>query len=220
MRASSSRLTPLQRELLAAFAASEPRFVLTGGAALVGYHLYHRQTKDLDLFSSDAGVDLDMVGMALEQAAGALGAELTLLQSYPRFRRYEAVRAEETTLVDLVLDATPRVAPPEIIDGVRVDTMVEIAANKLCTLIGRAEIRDLVDLLALLDAGIRVEEALDAARTKEGGVDAATLGWILDEIYIGEDAVVPGELDAKGLDERRQQLVKLLRRMAFPKNGR
>jgi len=220
MTVSSSGLTALQKEVLAGFMASIPGFVLTGGAALVGYHLGHRQTKDLDLFSSEEGVDLDLAGLALEKTAEDLGAELTLLQSYPRFRRYEVRRGAETHLVDLVLDLTPRVTAPEIIGGVHVESMAEIAANKLCTLVGRAEIRDLVDLMAMLDVGISLEEALDTAQIKEGGVDAATLAWILDEIHIGEDAVVPGALGAKELDDRRQELVRRLRRLAFPGRGR
>lgn len=48
-----SRLTPLQRDLLEAFFQRESRFFLTGGPALVGYHLGHRETADLDLFTTD-----------------------------------------------------------------------------------------------------------------------------------------------------------------------
>jgi hypothetical protein len=44
----SSRLDPFQQELLAAFFAREQRFFLTGGAALAGFHLGHRETRDLD----------------------------------------------------------------------------------------------------------------------------------------------------------------------------
>lgn len=35
--------------------------------------------------------------------------------------------------------------------AVRVDTLREIAANKICTLLSRSEIKDLVDLRALVD---------------------------------------------------------------------
>jgi hypothetical protein len=48
----SSRLSPLQQDLLAAFFAREQRFFLTGGAALAGYYLHHRRTSDLDLFAT------------------------------------------------------------------------------------------------------------------------------------------------------------------------
>lgn len=46
------KLTPLQVAVLDAFFATERGFFLTGGGALVGYHLQHRETTDLDLFTS------------------------------------------------------------------------------------------------------------------------------------------------------------------------
>lgn len=44
MESSDDKLTPLQRDLLAAFFAHERRFFLTGGAALAGFYLHHRST--------------------------------------------------------------------------------------------------------------------------------------------------------------------------------
>jgi len=40
----------LQQDLLREFFARERRFVLTGGGALVGFHLRHRTSNELDLF--------------------------------------------------------------------------------------------------------------------------------------------------------------------------
>ena len=58
-----SRLTPLQVELLEAFFQHEDRFYLTGGGALAGYHLGHRETHDLDLFALSPIMD-DGVGLS------------------------------------------------------------------------------------------------------------------------------------------------------------
>ena len=73
--------------------------------------------------------------------------------------------------------------------------MREIAANKVCALIARSEIRDLVDLRALLDAGCTLERALEDAAIKDRGADAATLGYLLDQLTIGADARLPGNVD-------------------------
>lgn len=216
MTGSSKRLGRLQQDLLQAFARREPGFVLSGGAALVAYHLGHRETKDLDFFCADLNTDLKLVGLSLEDVATKLGGDAELMQSYPRFRRYQVVRGEESTIVDLVLDATPRSEPPSRVGNVLVDTMAEIAANKICTLIGRAEIRDLVDLITMLDAGIDLEASLDAAQKKEGGIDPATLAWVLDELHISDDARLPGEMDPQKADLKRREIVTVLRRLAFP----
>lgn len=47
----ASRLTALQAEVLGEFFRREQGFFLTGGAALAGFHLCHRETHDLDLFT-------------------------------------------------------------------------------------------------------------------------------------------------------------------------
>ncbi len=52
---SSDQLSSLQWRILEVLAGLEPPWTLTGGAALVGIHLKHRTTKDLDLFFRQVG---------------------------------------------------------------------------------------------------------------------------------------------------------------------
>ena len=53
----NSKLTTLQKDFLDAFFGREDRFFLTGGAALAGFHLGHRETHDLDLFTLSDALD-------------------------------------------------------------------------------------------------------------------------------------------------------------------
>jgi hypothetical protein len=126
------RLTPLQRDLLAAFFARETRFTLTGGAALAG-----------------------------------------------------------------------------------VDSLREIASNKLDALLGRAEIRDLVDLWHILGAGVELDQAMRDAERKDAGADPATLAWVLDQITIAPSARMPGGADPAVVDAFRKDLVRRLRALAL-----
>jgi hypothetical protein len=80
-----SRLTPLQRTLLEEFLRLTDAFFLTGGAALAGFHLGHRQTHDLDFFTT-AG-DLEAGLRALRSAAARVGARPVEIQTSPDFRR-------------------------------------------------------------------------------------------------------------------------------------
>jgi aryl-alcohol dehydrogenase-like predicted oxidoreductase len=89
-------------------------------------------------------------------------------------------------------------------------------ANKLCTLLSRAEIRDLVDVRALEEAGFSVEEALPAAQMKDGGLTPGQLAWVLSQVEIGEDAAIPGGLSPADLREYLLGLEKRLARLAFP----
>jgi len=210
-----SRLTPLQADLLGAFFAREKRMFLTGGGALAGFYFGHRDTEDLDLFAAP-GLDLEGPASALAAAAAACAATLQSLTTYPDFRRFLAVRGDEHCLVDLVIDRAPMVDPAKVTFGeVRVDTLREIASNKVCTLLSRSEIKDLVDLRALVEAGVDLDQALSDAERKDGGVDPATLAWILDQVSITPEAILPGGVDPGALLAFRDRLVPKLREMAF-----
>lgn len=211
----SSQLTPLQRDLLEAFFEKEQRLFLTGGAALAGFYLGHRDTEDLDLFCSQE-IDLQEVARVLEAAAATRGAKVQALRTYPGFRRLFAARGEETCVIDLVVDSAPAIDVQKAVFGkIRVDTLREIAANKLCTLLGRGEIKDLVDFQKLTAAGIELGQALTDAERKDAGMDPATLAWVLEQLTISPSSPLPGGADATQIDAYRKHLVQELRAIAY-----
>lgn len=213
---SSSKLTLLQREVLAAFFDREQGFFLTGGAALAGYHLGHRETLDLDLFTTDAEA-FERSRHVLADLASVLGAHLSVRQDAPGFRRVVLTREGEGLVVDLVFERVHQAVPDKpVVDGVKVDPPFEILANKLCAVVGRAEERDLVDLWALEHHGLRVEDALEAALEKDGGCTPATLAWLLSQVDIKQDATLPGGASANELRSFIADLVERLRRLAHP----
>lgn len=218
--AQPNRLTALQRDLLASFFARDQRTFLTGGAALAGFHLGHRTTDDLDLFTFPEA-DLDDIGRAFAAAALACGAQVRSMQSYPDFRRLMAERGDERCKIDLVVDRAPPIEREKVLaDHVRLDSMREIAANKICAIVSRAELRDLVDLRALLDAGVDLERACDDALVKDGGADPATLAWLLDTLVISSDARLPADTPPQELLAFRDTLVPRLRALAFARTRR
>ena len=212
----TNRLSALQRDILAAFFRKEKRFFLTGGGALSGFHLGHRETDDLDLFTTTDSLE-DGVAV-LADVARTLGASLEAIQTSPEFRRFLLKRGDEAVRVDLVRDYAPQVIvdKPER-DGIRLDPPEEILANKLCTLLSRLEIRDLVDVLALEETGLRVEDALPAAARKDAGLTPAQLAWVLSQIEIGDDAALPGKASVAGLRDYLKDLIDRLTHLAFPK---
>ena len=56
----SKALTPLKRDFLRAWFAEDDRFFLTGGSALGIFYLDHRQSYDLDLFSTEEVDSLEL----------------------------------------------------------------------------------------------------------------------------------------------------------------
>lgn len=209
----TNRLSPLQEDLLRAFFQREDRFFLSGGGALVGFHLAHRETHDLDLFTVEDALDRGM--SALGGLARDLGATIEALQTAPDFRRVLVQRGAE--VVDLFREYVAQASPEkQVIRGIRVDPPAEIMANKLCALLSRSEVRDLVDVRALEQAGYSLDDALTAAGTKDKGLTPAQLAWVLSQIEIGPDLVPPGNVSLKELRDYLADLIVRLTQKAFP----
>ena len=211
-----SKLSALQKDLLREFFRHEQGFFLTGGAALAGFLLGHRATSDLDLFC--ASNRLEDGDRALRQAAEVLGATLESLETTTDFRRRLVRRGTESVLVDLVHERVAQSSPEKLSFGaIRIDPPQEILANKLCTLLSRSEVRDLVDVMLLERAGFAIEQAFPLAQAKDGGLTPAQLAWVLSEIRVGDDARIPGGVSAAQLREFIDGLRSRMTRLGFPR---
>ncbi|CAN5148705.1 hypothetical protein BH11MYX1_BH11MYX1_36690 [soil metagenome] len=210
-----STLTAFQRAVLDAFFERERGFVLTGGAALAGFHLGHRHTDDLDLFTRDDQA-FERGRFVLADIATAFGTKLEIRQDAPGFKRLVLGDHDNVLVIDLVKDPAKASSPPVEFDRIVVDSTAEIMANKLTAIVGRAEERDLIDVLFLERAGISVESALSAALAKDGGCTPATLAWLLSELSISDAAVLPAGVPPAELRSYVKQLIDRLLVLAAP----
>jgi hypothetical protein len=205
----------LQQDFLDAFFGREDRFFLTGGAALAGFHLGHRETQDLDLFTLSDALDDGLA--VVNEIARQWGATIEPIHTHPDFRRLLLRRGSEAVVIDLVREHVTQMRPEKpVMNGIRVDPPEEILANKLCTLLARSEIRDLVDVRALEMAGYKVEDAFPVAALKDTGLTPAQLSWVLNEIKLGDDLVPPGGVTTEELRLFLAALIARLARLAFP----
>ncbi len=210
-----SGLNDLQRDFLREFFRHENHFFLSGGAALVGFYLGHRETLDLDLFTLEDEIENGF--RLVNEAAKTLSASVEAIQTAPDFRRLLVRRGDEAIVVDLIREYVFQISPEKReIGGVRVDSPKEILANKLCALLSRSEIRDLVDVRELENAGFSLKESLSAAQRKDTGLTAAQLAWVLNQIKLGEDLTPPGDISISELRDYLNDLIKRLKRFAFP----
>ena len=211
----NNTLNDLQKEFLEKFFARDNRFFLTGGAALVGYYLHHRNTEDIDLFTLENEIE---PGFALvNEVARDMGGEVEPIQTSPDFRRLLLRRGDSSIVIDLVHEYVFQVNRDKVvINGIRLDTPEEIFANKLCALLSRSEIRDLVDVRALELAGNSIEIALEAAAKKDTGFTPGQLAWVLSQISFGDDLTPPGGVRLAELRDYLEALLMRLSRLAFP----
>jgi len=204
----ANSLTAFQREVIDAFFQRERGYVLTGGAALAGFHLGHRTTDIVDLFTHDDQA-FERGKFVVADIATAIGGTIEVRQDAPGFKRLVLRRRDDGLVIDLVRDGAASTSPPVEFGQIVVDSLAEIMANKLTAIVGRAEERDLIDVMFLERAGISVESALPAGLAKGGGCTPATLAWLLSEVSIPDDialpaGVAPAELRnyVKGLVDR------------------
>ena len=182
----SKACTPLKRDFLRAWFAEEQRFFLTGGSALGMFYLDHRRSYDLDLFTAEEVEGKEVQNLVLRVAA-KIGAECHSLRSAPDFHRFRLTRGAERELLDLVVDRAPQLdALKSVVDGIRVDTLREITANKLTTLLSRTELKDVVDLYFLELHGQDLLAALPDAQAKDGGWEPAVVSMLLDGLRVTE----------------------------------
>lgn len=166
----TSRLSSAQVAILKALAGIEPRWTLTGGAALAGFHLGHRTTRYLDLFWQGHDALGELAG-EVTRALGATGFTVRGVRRTPAFARLHVESADGAVEVDLVADPVARVEAPEraFVDGteIEIDSKGEIFSNKLNALLSRSELRDLIDVEALMGAGLDLRVGLEAAACKD-----------------------------------------------------
>jgi len=151
---------------------------LAGGAALSGAWLAHRLSRDLDVFFPT----LDALRSAVRQlptVAATAGVESQVVRDGGGLVTATLGGDGLALTVDLVHEPVPQLAAPTVIEGVRVASAEDLRAAKLGCLLHRTEPRDLVDLLFLDRAGHPPEHDLVGALTKDGGIDPATLAWLL-----------------------------------------
>ena len=213
----SSGLSDLQSQLVKLL-GQLPGCYCTGGTVLAS-HLDHRRSLDIDLFVVDAE-DVETAGILLESGTSQRGWQVRQLRVFPGFRRYEVKDGEESTLVDIVHESVPQIVPLKekpLRDGVRVDSMEDLVPNKLCAVLGRSEVKDLVDLYFLSESGLDVLGHLEAAHVKDGGMEPATLAFVLQQMPTDPGGLLLlRQVDTDTLAAFRDGLVARLLKLAWP----
>lgn len=181
-------LTPLQRNVLGAL-FSDPwfheHFYLTGGTALAAFYLKHRYSDDLDFFTHQTA--LDSIPELMRSTAEHLGMSAVPLQRSPGFLRYEL---NGELKVDFVVDVAFRVGEPESIDALKIDSIHNIAVNKVCAILGRLDAKDYVDLFFIQrEYQFDIFELLQLGQQKDAGLDLFVWASLIAEV--SQFAILP-----------------------------
>jgi predicted nucleotidyltransferase component of viral defense system len=180
----SEWLTQLQEDFLARFFDTEgaQNFFLTGGTALSAFHLHHRVSVDLDLFTLD-DLALYETDNFVPQLAAELGCEIGRARRSEHFRQFLLESKTDVPLqIDLVREFGPQYGEHQRIGNVIVDSIENIGANKITAILGRTEPKDFVDLYFILQAGFNFDELLAKAQEKDLGLQPFFLAGSLLQV--------------------------------------
>lgn len=123
-------------------------FYFTGGTALSEFYLHHRYSEDIDIFSEkkfDPQIIISFMDSLREKYHFEYQVETiqTVNMFFLNFGQEPALK------IDFNNYAYPRVEKSVLHDGIYIDSLLDIAINKLSTIIRRTDVKDFVDLYYL-----------------------------------------------------------------------
>lgn len=167
-----SRLYKLQDTFLAWWLSLELPFYLTGGTALGRFYLNHRYSEDLDFFinaSRDYQSYLKKFNDALAGSAlfGIENQNTLFTENYARFFIHDKSNPDLVLKIEMVNDVAYYPGEPLSYRYGLIDTPVNILANKLTTIVGRDEPKDVFDIVELaLNYAFRWDTIFSHAKSK------------------------------------------------------
>lgn len=125
-------------------------FYLTGGTALSAFYLQHRYSEDLDFFT-EKPFNIQEIDTILQRWAEKHHFTFTSEFREVVYVSYLTFENQEVLKVDFAHYPHRRLQQSEKVNDIAIDSITDIAANKLFTITQRSAIKDFVDLYFLLE---------------------------------------------------------------------
>lgn len=145
-------LSENQRRLLDALALEKTitdAFYLSGGTALAEYYLHHRYSEDLDFFSLEE-FPIEAITAVLKKISKRAG--ITGMRYEQSFNRnlFFLEAGEETIKTEFTYFPFERIDATKKVGALAIDSLLDIAVNKLFTIYQKPRSRDFTDLYCII----------------------------------------------------------------------
>ncbi|MEI7425597.1 MAG: nucleotidyl transferase AbiEii/AbiGii toxin family protein [Candidatus Moraniibacteriota bacterium] len=152
-------------------------FYLTGGTALAEYYLQHRLSEDLDFFS-ESEFDIQAINIFFAKNKKLLGIEkVDIQQSFNRNLIFLYLK-DEVIKTEFTYFPFPRIEQKIKRNELFVDSLEDIAVNKLFTIYQKPRSRDFIDLyLIIQETNWKIETLIKKAKIK--------FDWHIDYLQLG-----------------------------------
>lgn len=165
-------------DLLSKEADIAGRFYLTGGTALAEFYLGHRLSEDLDFFSEQE-FDPQAVSVVLKKIQKKAGiASVRHEQSFNRNLFFLELEKNEMK-TEFTYFPFPRIEMKKKIGDMYIDSLLDIAVNKVFTIYQKPRSRDFIDLYFILqkEREWTIADLVKKARAKfDHHIDLVQLG--------------------------------------------
>ena len=197
-----SILTPQQKLALKLISQTNlaKEFYFSGGTALSHYYLQHRKSEDLDFFRGEE-FDPQNITISIKSLQDKMGFKNFDYQSSFN-RNLFFLKFLDNYILKLEFTYYPftQIEKPKLLDGLLVDSVIDIATNKLFTIVQKPRGRDYFDLYFIIQKyGFSIEDLRMKAKIKfDWHVDPLQLASRLFEVDTHlDDPITEGELDSK-----------------------
>ncbi len=165
------------------------RFYLTGGTALSEFYLQHRISHDIDLFTEKEEVDQRVIEAFLKKVSKQLSVVKVKRSQFLGLFSYSLVFEDKQELkVDFNYYPFPRIQKGTKYKKLDVDSVYDIATNKVHTLFMKPRSRDYLDLYFIMQ---KYDYSLDKLI-----MDAkAKFDWHIDRITLASQLIKAKEVD-------------------------
>jgi len=189
-------LTPKQLEFLELAQSQSQltkRFYLTGGTALAEFYLQHRLSEDIDLFTEKEEVNQGVVEAFLKKSARRLKIKKIKLSQFLGLFSYQLIYQDgEELKVDFNYYPFLRIDKGIKFKNLSVDSLEDIAANKVHTLFMKPRPRDYIDLFFLMTTqNYDLNHLILDAKAK--------FDWDIDRMNLANQFIRVKELEFKDL---------------------
>jgi len=160
----------------------EPYFVknfyFTGGTPLAAFYLFHRLSEDIDLFSEE-----EINILPIRTFIGAVRKKLKIKQidyrQYYGLHTFQLYFSRTNILkVDFNYYPFPRIEKGSKYNGLTVDSILDIAVNKVHTIAMKSRARDFIDIYFIIrKMGYDFNDLVKEAKVK--------FDWHIDPIQLG-----------------------------------
>lgn len=161
-------------------------FYLTGGTPLAVFYLQHRYSEDLDFFSE---TEFDLLPLNIffkEQKRQIDFKSIDFQQSFNR-NLFFLDFGEEVLKLEFTFFPFSRISKGREEYGLRVDSLEDIAVNKLFTIYQRSKARDYIDLYFICAQNkVAVSDLITKAKIK--------FDWHIDPIQLASQFVKAGQV--------------------------